>query len=63
MREAISVMLGAAALAAAMGGCGASDREDVQAKVQQFVRATSKKDYKTLCTEVLAPKLVENIGR
>jgi hypothetical protein len=61
IRKAISVTLGAAALALAVDGCGTSDRDDVQAKVEQFVHATSKKDYKTLCSEVLAPKLVENL--
>jgi hypothetical protein len=56
--------LAAIAVAGAMlvvGGCGSSDRDDVRAKVRQFLDATRTKDYKTLCDQVLAPVLVEHI--
>ncbi len=45
----------------ALGGCGASPREEVQAKVQQFAHATAAKDYATLCSQVLAPQLVTRL--
>ena len=50
-------------VAATLSGCGGgpSDTEQVQAAVDAFGRATAAKDYKTLCDEVLAPKLVEDV--
>jgi hypothetical protein len=45
-----------------LSGCGASEREQVQAKVEQFVHATAAKDYKTLCGQVLAPVLLERFA-
>jgi len=52
------------ALAAAclLAGCGMSDHDQVQAKVQQFLHATRSKDYKSLCTEVLGPSLLEHLA-
>jgi hypothetical protein len=52
------VLLGSAY---ALTGCGVSPREQVQAKLQQFAHATGAKDYKTLCTQVLAPPLVTHL--
>ena len=52
-------MLGAAA---ALTGCGTSERDDVQAKVQQFVHAAADRDYKTICGQVLAPSLLEHLA-
>jgi hypothetical protein len=52
----------AAALALALTGCGTSDHDQVQAKVQQLIKATAHKDYKTLCTEVLAPVLLQHLA-
>jgi hypothetical protein len=46
----------------AVTGCGASSKAEVQAKLQQFVRATSDGDYKTLCKEVLAQSLIARLG-
>lgn len=51
----------AAALGGGLAGCGSNDRDDVKAKVQQFLTATRDRDYKTLCSSVLAPVLVERI--
>jgi hypothetical protein len=48
--------------ACALSACGASSRAEVQAKLQQFVRATSGGDYQTLCQDVLAPSLVARLA-
>lgn len=50
-----TLILGAAC---ALGGCGASNRDQVQAKVEQFVKATANRDYDTICKQILAPSLV-----
>ena len=47
--------------ALALAGCGASQRDQVRAKVDQFVKATATKDYKALCTQVLAPILLHHL--
>jgi hypothetical protein len=47
--------------AAALAGCGTSAREAVKAKVEQYARATRQHDYKTICTQVLAPTLVQRL--
>lgn len=52
------VLLGSAY---ALVGCGASAHQEVEAKVQQFAHATSSRDTATLCTEVLAPALVDHL--
>ena len=52
------VLLGSAY---ALVGCGASTNQEVQAKVQQFAHATASRDTATLCTEVLAPALVNHL--
>jgi hypothetical protein len=44
-----------------LAGCGASARDEVQAKVEQFAHATASKDYRTLCARVLAPALVSRL--
>jgi uncharacterized protein (DUF111 family) len=60
MRSSIvGVCVMTAALAA---GCGTSTREEVRAKVEQFGVSVANKDYKTLCTQVLAPSLVRRIS-
>jgi hypothetical protein len=48
--------------ACALAGCGATPRQEVEAKVQQFARATAAKDYATLCNQVLAPSLVARLA-
>jgi hypothetical protein len=59
MRFALGIaVLGAACV---LSGCGASQRQEVQAKVEQLVTATANKDDKTLCDEVLAPSLLEHL--
>jgi hypothetical protein len=59
MRPARGIVLLGSALA--LAGCGASPREEVQAKVEQFAHATAARDYHTLCAEVLAPDLVAHL--
>ena len=59
MRLARGMLLAVAA--AALAGCGTSERAQVQAKVQQFVKAAAARDYKTICTQVLAPPLLEHM--
>jgi hypothetical protein len=48
--------------ACALTGCGTSASDQVKAKISQFVKAADAKDYATLCTEVLAPSLVERLS-
>ena len=45
----------------ALVGCGASAKDQVQAKVEQFAHATASRDYATLCSEILAPDLVQHL--
>jgi hypothetical protein len=52
------VLLGAAYV---LVGCGASAKDQVQAKVEQFAHATASRDYATLCNQVLAPNLVQHL--
>jgi hypothetical protein len=60
MRLALGIaVLGSAC---ALSGCGASQRQQVQAKVEQFVAATARKDYRTLCHQVLAPALLKHLS-
>jgi hypothetical protein len=40
-----------------LAGCGATDRQQVQAKVEQFFHAIVGRQYRTLCEQVLAPAL------
>ena len=42
-------------------GCGASAKSQVRAKVRQFASATARKDYRTICHDVLAPALVAHL--
>ncbi len=57
-RRGLSALVAACLLA----GCGTSDHDQVQAKVQQFLQATQRKDYETLCTQVLGPSLLEHLA-
>jgi hypothetical protein len=52
----------ALAAACVLAGCGGNDRDNVQAKMQQFLHATASKDYNTLCAQVLAPNLLERLA-
>jgi ketosteroid isomerase-like protein len=48
-------------LVCSIAGCGASAKDDVRAKVQQFADAARHKDYRTICNQVLAPALVRHL--
>jgi hypothetical protein len=45
-----------------VGGCGQSEPDQVRAKVHQFIKAIAGRDYKTLCTQVLAPTLLAHLA-
>ena len=51
-----------AVAACALGGCGTSTSDQVKAKVQQFATSVATKDARTLCSQVLAPALLEHIA-
>jgi hypothetical protein len=47
-------------------GCaddGPSDEEKVRATLDRFRQATESRDYRSLCREILAPKLVDTVER
>jgi hypothetical protein len=46
----------------ALSGCGASDADQVHAKVEQFVHAVGAHDAKTVCQQVLAPSLADRFA-
>ena len=51
-------MLVASVACCLVAGCGASARDQVRDKVQEFALAIAHKDAKTICTDVFAPSLV-----
>jgi hypothetical protein len=51
----------AAALALSGCGSGPSDAEQVRSTVLAFGRATAAKDYRRLCDELLAPRLLDKL--
>jgi hypothetical protein len=53
--------VGIMTVALAMAGCGTSARDQVKSKVEQFATAAAHRDYKTLCSQVLAPSLVAHL--
>jgi hypothetical protein len=52
----------AAVTACLLAGCGTSDRDQVRAKVEQFVRAIAAHDYRTICNQVLGPRLLQRLA-
>ena len=48
-------------VALAAAGCGTSEQDQVKSKVEEFATAVAGKDYKTLCTDVLAPALLADL--
>ena len=61
MRRAALGLLAAFALAACGGDEGPTPEQQVRATLADFGRATTAKDYKALCTRVLAPSLVAQV--
>jgi hypothetical protein len=60
MRALLAVV--ATTAACLLAGCGTSDHDQVQAKVEQFVRAIAAHDYRTICTQVLGPHLLGQLA-
>jgi entry exclusion lipoprotein TrbK len=58
-------LAGAALATVALAACGSkpapTPEEQVRATLSQLADATAKKDYKALCTRILAPDLVEQV--
>jgi hypothetical protein len=50
------------ASAAVLAGCGASAKDEVREKVEQYVHAEATGDAKTLCEQVLAPSLLARLA-
>jgi hypothetical protein len=59
MRPAHGIVL--LGTAYALTGCGVSQRDQVQAKLQQFAHATASRNATELCDQVLAPALVQRL--
>ena len=55
----VAVLLAAAVLAACGGG--PSDDQQVRQTLRDFVKATADKDYKLICDQLLAPRLVDQV--
>jgi hypothetical protein len=65
-RASRTVAAGAATLAlGALGaGCGSADQvPKVRAALARFATATARKDYRTLCQQVLAPSIVDQLNQ
>jgi ketosteroid isomerase-like protein len=60
MRQARAIVILIAALA--LAACGASAQQQVKAKIQQFAGAAGRRDYRTMCGQVLAPALVVHLS-
>jgi ketosteroid isomerase-like protein len=54
-------LLATVVVAIAVGGCGASDTDQVHATLDTFARAVAKRDARPICAQVLAPALVARI--
>jgi hypothetical protein len=55
-------LLVAIGVALVLAGCGASETSQVRTKVMQFATATHRHDYRTICTQILAPELLADIA-
>ena len=61
MTRAALALVASLALAACGGDKGPSPEQQVRATLADFGKATAAKDYKALCTRVLAPSLVAQV--
>ena len=59
--RAAAVVAGVCSLGG-LAGCGQNDHDQVQAKVEQFVHAIGAHDYRTLCDQVLGPRLLARLA-
>jgi hypothetical protein len=46
-----------------VAGCGTSEHDAVLDKVDQFASAAASRDYRTICDQVLAPSLLQDMAR
>jgi hypothetical protein len=60
MRVGAGILIGCAAWA--LAGCGTSASDQVKAKISELAKAADAKDYAALCTQVLAPSLIERLS-
>jgi len=60
-RRSIVALLATAAAGLFAAGCGKSDDEKVRDTLARFEQATARKDYKTLCDDVLSSQVVQRI--
>jgi hypothetical protein len=58
----VSCALAAVLAAGTLAGCGASQTSQVRSKVRQFATAAHGHDYRTICSNVLAPALLADIA-
>jgi hypothetical protein len=63
VRRLIPGLVALALVLAACGSTGPSDEQLVARTVGEFGRATTAKDYRALCTRILAPSLIEKVTR
>src|SRR3954447_9300851 len=61
LRRVRRLLVALLVLIAGCGGSGPSDTEQVHSVVERFGRATAAKDYQTLCDQLLAKKLVDEV--
>jgi hypothetical protein len=61
-RRSAAVALAALLSSLALAGCGASATSQVKTKVMQFATAAHTHNYRTICTQVLAPTLLADIA-
>jgi ketosteroid isomerase-like protein len=58
LRRPLRATAAALVTIALLTGCATSQRDQVKAKVEQFVNAVAAKDYKTICQQVLSEELL-----
>ena len=58
-----ALLVAAACLAVGCGESGPTDEERVRETLGEFQRATETRDYKALCSHVLAPELLESFDQ
>jgi hypothetical protein len=61
VRATTAVVALALSLAPALAGCGGDDAAQVRATLAAFQRATARRDFATLCANVLSKQLVQRI--
>ena len=57
-RSVIAALLACSVLVAA---CGRSDEREVRDTLERYAQAVERKDYQTLCDDLLAERLIDNL--